>query len=210
MIGIIDYGMGNLASVQNALTHLGCEAKVLSTPADIGRYERLILPGVGSFAKAMRNLHAHSWPEALRASAVDGRPLLGICLGMQLLFDYGEEHGHTQGLGLIPGHVSLMSPAPPHRLPHVGWNNLLFTRQHAFFRGVKEHVDVYFVHSYHCVPVDEKVVLARCSHGGDWVASVERGCVAGMQFHPEKSQPAGLRILKNFTQWRLDDTPLSV
>lgn len=201
MIGIIDYGMGNLGSVSNALSHGGHVAEVVSDPAQLSRYARLILPGVGSFAQAMGNLESRGWRPALHASVAEGRPLLGICLGMQLLFDHGEEHGDTAGLGLIPGRVRLMQPEAPHRLPHVGWNSLIYARRHPLFTGVKEHVDVYFVHSYHCVPQDEADIVARCSHGGLWVASVARGCVAGMQYHPEKSQPAGLRMLDNFAEW---------
>ena len=201
MIGIIDYGMGNLGSVSNALDHEGLLAEVFKDPAQIARYDRLILPGVGSFAHAMANLNAGGWPAALHASVAENRPLLGVCLGMQLLFDRGAEHGDTAGLGLIPGKVRLMQPSAGHRLPHVGWNSLIYSRRHPLFAGVKEHLDVYFVHSYHCIPDDPADVIARCEHGGEWVASVARGCVAGMQYHPEKSQPAGLRMLYNFVEW---------
>jgi len=201
MIGIIDYGMGNLGSVSNALEHLGHASEVLTDPAQVDRYERLILPGVGSFARAMGNIESRGWRPAIDASVKGNRPLLGICLGMQLLFDRGEEHGDTKGLGLIPGDVLLMQPPKDFRLPHVGWNSLIYARRHALFAGVKEHVDVYFVHSYHCATRDDADVIARFDHGGQFVATVARGCVAGMQYHPEKSQPAGLRMLDNFATW---------
>ncbi len=201
MIGIVDYGMGNLGSVANALEHLSHPAEIVTNPAELGRYDRLILPGVGSFAKAMGNIEERGWRHALIDSAAQQRPLLGICLGMQLLFDRGEEHGDTAGLGLIPGRVKLMQPASSFRLPHVGWNSLVYARKHPLLAGVKEHVDVYFVHSYHCVVTEDADVIARCDHGGEFVASVARGCVAGMQYHPEKSQPAGLRMLENFVGW---------
>lgn len=213
MIGIIDYGMGNLASVRNALEQIGYDAIVVAEPQAAVSYERLILPGVGAFAQAMQSIEATGWAGALREFAASGKPLLGICLGMQLLFERGYEHsqafgeqydetqGGTAGLGLIPGQVLRMRPEPPHRLPHVGWNSLLHARKHPLFAGVKDHVDVYFVHSYACQPSDEADVIARCEHGGQFVASVARGNVAGMQFHPEKSQPMGLRLLENFVQW---------
>ncbi len=201
MIGIIDYGMGNLGSVANALEHLSHPAEVTSDPASLEKYDRLILPGVGSFAKAMANLSERGWPAALKASVGAGRPLLGICLGMQLLFDRGEEHGDTEGLGLIPGAVKLMQPGGDLVLPHVGWNSLVYARKHPLFAGVKEQVDVYFVHSFHCIVADAADVVARCDYGGLFVAGVARGPVAGMQYHPEKSQPAGLKMLENFVGW---------
>ena len=201
MIGIVDYGAGNLASVRNALDQIGAEPRIVDRPWDADACERLILPGVGSFPLAMETLNGSGWAEALHAYAASGRPMLGICLGMQLLFSEGEEQGSTDGLGLVPGRVVRMTPEAPHRLPHVGWNNLIHVRTHPLFEGVKHHVDLYFVHSYHCVPNDPDDVIARCDHGGEFVSSVGRGNVAGMQFHPEKSQPVGSRILKNFAAW---------
>ena len=201
MIGIIDYGAGNLTSVRNALDQLGYEAQVFDRPEHADRFGHLILPGVGSFRRAMEALDGRDWPQALREYTAAGRPLLGICLGMQLLLEEGEEHGPTKGLGLVPGKVVLMTPQAPHRVPHVGWNQLIHVREQPLFEGVKHHVDLYFVHSYHCVVEDPADVVARCDYGGEFVASVARGMVAGMQFHPEKSQPVGLRILENFANW---------
>lgn len=201
MIGIVDYGVGNLASVRNALSQLGEDATVFAEPAAAGDFGRLILPGVGSFRKGMEALAERGWPVALREYAASGRPVLGVCLGMQLLLDTGEEHGMTDGLGLIPGRVVPMNPSPPHRVPHVGWNNLRREREHPLFEGVKPHVDLYFVHSYQCVVENSGDVLAKCDYGGEFVAAIARENVAGVQFHPEKSQPSGLRILENFAAW---------
>ena len=201
MIGIVDYGAGNLASVRNALDQIGSEGRVINEPDAAEDCERLILPGVGSFRLAMEALCESGWKETLAEYAAGGRPLLGICLGMQLLFDEGEEHGVTPGLCLVPGRVVLMDPEPPNRLPHVGWNNLVPVREHPLLEGVKREVDLYFVHSYHCIADQTADVIAHCDHGGEFVASVARGNVTGLQFHPEKSGPVGWRILENFSKW---------
>lgn len=200
MIGILDYGSGNLASVRNAFEHLGHDARLCADPAAAGEYERMVLPGVGSFRAGMEALRARGWVGALQSYAASKRPLLGICMGMQLLFERGEEHGYTEGLGLIRGEVVRLAPAPPHKVPHVGWNSLK-PAKHPLLEGVKPDVDVYFVHSYHCVPQDRRDAIGLSDFGGEFVAAVARGNVAGMQFHPEKSQPAGVRILDNFAQW---------
>lgn len=201
MIGIVDYGMGNLASVKNAFEHMGYDTYRCVNVNDADQCERLILPGVGSFRAAMQALRSHGWEEAIHRYVESGRPLLGICLGMQLLFELGEEHGPTAGLGLIPGEVILLKPAAPLKVPHVGWNSLVAPAHHPLLEGIRPNVDLYFVHSYHCVPRDRADVTANCDFGGYFVAAVARHNVAGMQFHPEKSQPSGLRILKNFAQW---------
>ena len=201
MIGVIDYGMGNLGSVTNALDYLGVEAEIINNPRRLGAYDHLILPGVGSFGMAMRSLNVSGWSSALRQKVADGVPFLGICLGMQLILDIGEENGIVAGLGLIPGRVMPLSPLPPCRVPHVGWNGLSYPRHHPIFQGVKEHVDFYFVHSYKCVPTLQEDVLARCDYGGEFVAAVGKNNVVGVQFHPEKSQDMGLKILENFAGW---------
>jgi glutamine amidotransferase len=201
VIGILDYGAGNLASVRNAFAQLGLEVAVFDHPEQIWNFDRIILPGVGSFRLAMQTLKSAGWPDALRSYAVSGQPMLGICLGMQLLFDKGYEHGETPGLGLIPGEVVLMTPEPPYKVPHVGWNSLTHVRQHPLFKGIKGHVDFYFVHSYRCIPSEPANVVAMCDYAGEFIAVVSRANVIGMQFHPEKSQPAGLRILENFAEW---------
>jgi glutamine amidotransferase len=201
MIGIIDYGMGNLGSVANAFDHLGIEAEVVDRPERLAAHDRLILPGVGSFRLAMEKLDALGWSAVLRERVAAGLPLLGICLGMQLLFDEGEEHGPRSGLGLVSGNVVPLAPGPSFCVPHVGWNGLFYTRRHPLFKGVKEHVDFYFVHSYQCCPSDEADVLAYCEYGSKVVAAVGRANVVGVQFHPEKSQDMGLKILENFAAW---------
>jgi glutamine amidotransferase len=201
MIGIVDYGAGNLASVRNAFEHLGHDAVVCSSPQELESCGRIILPGVGSFRSAMNRLNSLGWTPALRQQAKAGKPLLGICLGMQLLFGIGEEHGPSEGLALLPGKVVRLTPEPPCRIPHVGWNSLKSIRPHPLLVGIKPQVDFYFVHSFHCVPDDNATVLATCDYGGEFVAVVGRDNVAGMQFHPEKSQPSGMRILENFADW---------
>lgn len=201
MIGIIDYGAGNLASVQNALEHRGHEAGVCHDPDALQGFDRIILPGVGSFRVAMECLDAQGWSACIREFVATGKPLLGICLGMQLLFNTGEEHGPRQGLGLIPGQVTALTPEDGLRVPHVGWNNLATIISHPLMAGIKQQVDLYFVHSFHCVPYDHSAILATCDYGGEFIAVVARGNVAGAQFHPEKSQPSGLRLLDNFADW---------
>lgn len=201
MIGIIDYGMGNLGSVANAFEHLGWTHCLVSQPSAMAACDRLVLPGVGAFAQAMANLERGGWPEALRQEAKTGKPLLGICLGMQLLFDNGEEHGRHAGLGLLPGRVVALRPMPPLRIPHVGWNGLLYARTHPVFDGVKEHIDFYFVHSFHCLPATPDLKIAECDYGGRFTAVAGSANVLGIQFHPEKSQDMGLKILDNFATW---------
>jgi imidazole glycerol-phosphate synthase subunit HisH len=201
MIGIVDYGAGNIASVQHAFARLGEGAEPCSDPARIQTYDKLVLPGVGSFRVAMESLVESGWHEALRDYVEDGRPLLGICLGMQLLLDLGLEDGRTPGLGLIAGTVERLAPADGLKVPHVGWNALRHERAHPVLAGVQPPVDFYFVHSFHCAVSDPEDVLARCDYGGEFVAGVARGNVVGLQFHPEKSQPRGLRVLQNFAEW---------
>lgn len=201
MIGIVDYGMGNLGSVANALLHLGLEAQLLTDPSQIDGNERLILPGVGSFALAIDRLNEAGWSNALRLHCGAGMPLLGICLGMQLLFEEGEEHGTRQGLGLLPGRVVPLNPALAGRVPQIGWNGLDYARRHPLFSGVKEHVDFYFVHSFQCIPSNPSDIIATCEYGSSVTAAVANANVAGMQFHPEKSQDCGLKLLSNFAEW---------
>jgi imidazole glycerol-phosphate synthase subunit HisH len=201
MTAIIDYGVGNLASVRNAFERLGLEAVIVEQPERLDSFDRAILPGVGSFRVAMETLQNRGWIPAIKAYAASARPFLGICLGMQLLFDRGEEHGPTAGLGLIPGDVVKLQPAPPNRVPHVGWNNFSTLRPHPLFKGVKPEVDFYYVHSFHCIPASSDVIVGTCDFGGEFVSVVSQKNVAGMQFHPEKSQPAGMKVLDNFSQW---------
>jgi glutamine amidotransferase len=203
MIGIIDYGVGNLASVKNAYFRLGYECRTLKNPSEIDLFDRIVLPGVGSFKSAMNVLINDGWVEQIEMFVTTNRPLLGICLGMQLLFDSSEEKGLTLGLGLIPGKVILLAPGENLRIPHVGWNSLIAKKEHKLLNGVDPSVDVYFVHSYHCIPASCEDIIAKCDYGVPFVAAVARKNIFGVQFHPEKSQPSGLRILDNFAQWKI-------
>jgi len=201
VIGIVDYGMGNLRSVRNALEVQAIEARIVETPAELGEVERLIVPGVGSFAHAMAELHTRGLVEPLRARAASGVPMLGICLGMQLLVSLGTEVEPAEGLGLIPGVAELLPVEPPQRLPHVGWNSLILARPHPVFAAVRKTADFYFVHSF-VVRVDDAAhSLATTTYGDAFTSVIARDNIVGVQFHPEKSQENGLRILENFAAW---------
>lgn len=199
-IGIVDYGVSNLDSIARAVEVCGARAKVTSDPADLPACDALVLPGVGSFRRGMENLRARGLADALDALARDGgRPFLGICLGMQLMASRGTEGGETAGLGWIEGEVVRLEPETEgERVPHMGWNELEPTREDALLQDVPAGTDVYFVHSYHLAPADPAAVLARTPHCGGFVSAVARGNLWGVQFHPEKSQRVGFRILKNF------------
>lgn len=198
VIAVVDYGMGNLGSVAKALRALGEEARITSDPAEIAAAQGVILPGVGAFGDAMAELKARGLVETLKAVAADGRPFLGICLGLQLLFGASEEGGYYQGLGILPGVVKKLQGQI--KIPHIGWNSLTFPRPTPLFQRVDEGSYVYFVHSYKVVPEDEAVVAALVSYGEDFTAAVCSGNVWGVQFHPEKSSRVGLTILQNFAR----------
>ena len=199
---IVDYGLCNLDSVRRAVEELGASALVTDRAADVDAAERLILPGVGAYPDAMRNLREAALDRAM-GEAVFGRdvPFLGICLGMQLIASRSLEGGSTDGLGWIDGEVRLLEPGPGARVPHVGWNDVVLERASPLFRGVAATRDFYFVHSYAFRPAIEDVVVGRTQCGGDVFASaVQRDRVFGVQFHPEKSQRAGFQIVKNFLE----------
>ena len=192
MIAIADYGMGNRRSVEKALAHVGAESVVTS---DVRDATAIILPGVGAFPEAMRNLERTGLGEALIERAAAGVPLLGICLGMQLLFESSSEHEGAEGLGILPGTVTkLESP----RLPHIGWNLVTFERESALTEGLGEAAAFYHVHSFACRPSDAGDVVGTSEYGERFVSVVERGNVMASQFHPEKSSLDGLRMLRNF------------
>ncbi|MCY0901985.1 MAG: imidazole glycerol phosphate synthase subunit HisH [Firmicutes bacterium] len=198
MIAIVDYGVGNLLSVQKALAKLD-EASILVTNGDALADERVrgvIVPGVGAFGDAMVALRRQGLLKPLRTYARAGRPLLGICLGMQLLFSVSEEHGEHVGLGFVPGHVRRMRGE--YKIPHVGWNQLDFDHGHPLLQGVTSGAYVYFVHSYYVEPVDPSDVLATTSYHVPFASMIAQGNIMGMQFHPEKSGETGLALLKNF------------
>ena len=196
MITIIDYGAGNLFSVQNALNYLGVENRISSRAEDIISADKLILPGVGAFPDAMKMLDEAGLTDVIKEQA-KLKPLIGICLGMQMLFDKSYEFGETAGLGLIPGTVELMHPADDLVIPHIGCNALEKNEPCALLDGVNEGDYVYFVHSFAAV-TDSKNVAAYCDYGMKVPALVTSGKVYGWQFHPEKSGKTGLPILKNF------------
>lgn len=202
MIGIVDLGMGNLRSVANAVVAAGAEPRWVRGPAEIEGATHLVLPGVGSFAEAVRRLDEAGLREPLMAWAGAGKPLLGICLGMQLLATEGTEGGASRGLGLVPGRVEKLEASRVPAIPHVGWNEARLARKHPLFERVKSGVDFYYVHSYHVVAEDPADVVATVEYGGSPYASViAHGTAVGVQFHPEKSQVNGLRVVENFCWW---------
>jgi glutamine amidotransferase len=194
MIAIADYGMGNRRSVEKALAHVGAES-VITT--DVENASAIILPGVGAFPEAMRNLERTGLGEVLIERAAAGVPLLGICLGMQLLFESSTEHEGAQGLGILPGTVTRMQSP---RLPHIGWNLVTFERDCALTEGLGAAAAFYHVHSFACRPADPADVVGTSEYGERFVSVVERGNVMASQFHPEKSSRDGLRMLRNFAQ----------
>lgn len=200
-IAIIDYGMSNLGSIKNALTECGGQdVAVVSNPDDLSAATHIILPGVGAFKDGMDNLIKFGWIAPLdKAVLHDKIPLLGICLGMQLLADTGYEGGKVEGLGLIPGVVDKLQPvAPGEKIPHVGWNEVYPKDKNPLFDGISEGTDFYFVHSYHFIPKNKKNILSTTPYCGNFVSGVVLENIYGVQFHPEKSQRPGFQILRNF------------
>jgi glutamine amidotransferase len=200
-IGIIDIGIGNLGSLRHAVHSQGWDTVSASQPDHMAGLSHLLLPGVGAFASAMARLESAGLVEPIRRFAEAGRPVLGICLGMQLLAEAGMEGGDIKGLGLIPGRAMPIVPPPGIRLPHVGWNEAHQIGKHPVLKGIRDDVDFYFVHSYRFAPTCPGDVLAETEHGERFASMVARGNVVGVQFHPEKSQTNGLRLLDNFCLW---------
>jgi glutamine amidotransferase len=194
-IVVVDYGIGNLGSVMKAFRHVGTPAVLTGDPAEVRAAEALVLPGDGAFGATMDEIRRRGLLEPLLSVAREGRPVLGICIGMQLLFEESEEHGRHRGLGLLPGRVRRLPDGLP--VPHMGWNELHPTGPHPLLEGIADGGHVYFVHSYFC-DAPEDVVLAWTDYGGRVAAVVGRGNVLGVQFHPEKSQAVGLRMVSNF------------
>lgn len=194
---VIDYGIGNLGNVVRAFQRLGAEVRLSEDPADLEWAERIVLPGVGAFGDGMAGLRARGWVEPLRQAVAMGKPLLGICLGMQLLFEESEEMGRHAGLGLLPGRVRRFPPEAG-KVPQIGWNRLEHPGTHPLLRGVPNGAYVYFVHGYYCDPADPADVVATTVYGIRYASVVARGPVMGVQFHPEKSHRAGEQILRNF------------
>lgn len=203
-VTIVDYGMGNLWSVKNSLNFLGAQALISAEPEVVAQADCLILPGVGAFGPAMQNIQSCGLRQAMEhAIFLRGRPVLGICLGMQLLADEGEESGLVNGLGWVPGKVVKLSGQNV-RLPHMGFNGVSPRKQEdQLFGRIVSGADFYFVHSYHFVPHDEGDILATTAYGLEFVSAVRRKNIVGVQFHPEKSQSNGLQFLSNFLQFAL-------
>lgn len=199
MIGIIDYGAGNLKSVQNALSHLGIGWRMVETPAGFQEADGLILPGVGSFGAAMEQLDAAGLSDPIREWAAQNRPLLGICLGLQLLFEGSEESPGVRGLGVFSGRLRRFPGDMGLKIPHIGWNTLSIQKDDGIFRDVQPGACCYFVHSYYLEP-GAAGVAALCAYGLPFGAAVERGRVSACQFHPEKSGETGLAILRRFAK----------
>ncbi len=195
-IAIIDYGVGNLRSVEKALAAMGCEAVICSDENVLRKAERLVLPGVGAFGACMKALKERGFDRLVKERAGEGTPLLGVCVGMQLLFDESEEFGSTRGLGLLRGSVRRFSGDLV--VPHVGWNRIDQKRAQALFEGIEDGAFCYFVHSFYCEPADAHVVVGETEYGVRYASVVAEANVCGVQFHPEKSQDVGLRMLKNF------------
>jgi glutamine amidotransferase len=197
-VGVIDYGMGNRRSVEKALEHVGASAVITADHDELRAADGLVLPGVGAFPQAMRNLDALGLPGLIRECLADGIPLLGICLGMQLLFDSSEELGVTPGLGLVPGEVTRLEAAGL-RIPHIGWNEVVFERPSPLTAELPEAgAPFYHVHSYAARPSDPETVVGTTEYGERFATIVRRGSVFGVQFHPEKSSWNGLRMLAAF------------
>lgn len=195
-VAIIDYGVGNLRSVEKAFAATGCAAVVSSDENVLRQAERLVLPGVGAFGACMNALTERRFDELVRERVAAGTPLLGVCVGMQMLFEESEEFGTTPGLGLLRGRVRRFSDNLV--VPQVGWNQIRQRVRHLLFEGIKDSAFFYFVHSYYCEPADSKVVLGETDYGVAYASVVARANLCGVQFHPEKSQTAGLRLLSNF------------
>jgi glutamine amidotransferase len=201
-VAIIDYGVGNLRSVEKAFAAMGCEAIVTSDESVLRRADRLVLPGVGAFAACMRELGARGFDELVRERVKEGTPFLGVCVGMQLLFDESEEFGKTFGLGLLRGRVRRFPADLPGALvvPQVGWNQVRQRDIHPLLAGIADNAFFYFVHSYYCEADDRAVVIGETEYGAAYPSVVAQGNVWGVQFHPEKSQASGLRLLGNFAR----------
>jgi len=197
-VGIIDYGVGNLRSVEKAFAAVGCDAVVSADEEVLQTVDRLVLPGVGAFGACMKALTERGFDQLVCERAAQGTPVLGVCVGMQMLFEESEEFGRTRGLGLLPGRVIRF--ADDLVVPQVGWNQIRQRLANPLFDGIADGAFFYFVHSYYCEPADNSVVLGETDYGVAYASVVARENVSGVQFHPEKSQAAGLRLLANFAR----------
>jgi glutamine amidotransferase len=200
MIAIVDYGMGNLRSVQKGFERVGHEAVVTNDPSLLASATKLVLPGVGAFEDAIGELRRRELVDPILSHIDSGKPFLGICLGLQLLFDVSHEGGRHEGLGVIPGEVVRFSVPAEFKVPHMGWNELTILRRPPILEGIPDNTHVYFVHSYYVVPRDASVVAAETTYHTPFTSIIWRDNVMATQFHPEKSQELGLQMLKNFAE----------
>lgn len=197
-IAIIDYQMGNLRSVQKGFEKVGHPASITSSPAELAAADRIVLPGVGAFGDAMAELRRRDLVGPIRDAIAEGKPFLGICLGLQLLFDVGYEGGQFEGLGILRGKVVRFDLPREFKVPHMGWNRGRFVQPAPILHGIEDGAYFYFVHSYYCVPEDPSVVAVQSDYGQPFCAAVRKDNLFATQFHPEKSQADGLKLLKNF------------
>lgn len=198
-VAIIDYGMGNLLSVQRAFEKCGADAVIIDSPIELKNAERIVLPGVGAFPDAMNNLIIGGWIDELnKAALIEKKPLLGICLGMQLLATKSYEVKECEGLNFIEGEVIKFQPKHNERIPHVGWNEIEKQTECVIYENISDGTNYYFVHSYHFVPKNKNNIATITNYCGSFVSSVVRDNIIGTQFHPEKSQKAGFKLIKNF------------
>lgn len=204
-VAVVDYGAGNLRSVAKSLERSGMRPDVSGDPAALARADAVVLPGVGAFRDAAEILRAKGLDDAIRRGVDRGQPYLGICLGLQLLFDESTEHGISRGFGLLPGRVERFaahtSGGAPLRVPHIGWNEVRYEGRHPMLDSMPERDTYYFVHAYHAVAADSSCVLGRAEYGSPFVAAAGKGSLFAVQFHPEKSQNAGRRLLDAFARW---------
>ena len=200
MLAIIDYQMGNLRSVQKGFEKVGQEAVVTCDPRELSQATKIVLPGVGAFGDAMAELRRRNLVEPIRDAIRSGKPFLGICLGLQLLFDVGYEGGEHEGLGILPGKVVRFELPREFKVPHMGWNQLNPRKPIRLLKGLPEAAHVYFVHSYYVVPRDAEVIATETDFGGPFCSMIARDNLFATQFHPEKSQANGLQILRNFAE----------
>jgi glutamine amidotransferase len=203
-VSIIDYGMGNLRSVQKGFEKIGAQAKVINTPQQIADAEAIVLPGVGAFKNCLENLDSLKLITPIIRSIESGKPFLGICLGLQILFTESEEFGSTSGLDIIKGKVirfktNTCDNTPHLKIPHMGWNSISIKKETPYLKSIENETYLYFVHSYYVKPENEKVIATTTDYGVEFVSSILKDNIFACQFHPEKSQKAGLKILENFT-----------
>jgi imidazole glycerol-phosphate synthase subunit HisH len=200
MIAIVDYQMGNLRSVQKAFERVGHAAAITSDPLVLEKADHIVLPGVGAFADAMAEIRRRDLEAPIRAAIDSGRPFLGICLGLQMLFDVGFEDGVHEGLGIVPGEVRRFELPAEYKVPHMGWNEVNQRRSAPIFKGIADGSHFYFVHSYYVAPKEDSVIAGEASYPDPFCAAIWRDNLFATQFHPEKSQAVGLQLLKNFAE----------